>query len=232
MSAVSHNGGRWESVGLILLLALWLIPVIVSAGDAYPNLVPNFDFKDGLEKWQSQFPFPNESKYNDNHEFVKAVSYPKRAGKVVELALNAKTAASEGVKVSSAMIPIEKGKYYEFGADVFSEGPTSKIFLEGYKVDPEQQAEGDNQYKGYVRCFRAVIHVKDAGGRWATQRMIMDAPLRYQPTHVMIKLYGYYPAGKLYYSNVYLRLTDDVPKKKAGERISPSSPKKDPPTPQ
>lgn len=178
------------------------------------NLVPNGDFAKGLEGWQVQFLEPNETKYAHNHEWVSVVDAPKASGKAIKFEFGAGPASSEGVKAITGLIPIDPAGSYEFGADLLSTGSTMKIFLEGYKVSPEHQDQGSDQFAGYVRCYRKVIHVKSGVGAWATERQVADIGTlkpRYQPTFVVIKLYAYWPAGTVHYRNVFLRQLQTAP---------------------
>lgn len=178
----------------------------------WKNLIANADFSDGLKHWKVEFPEPNETKYSRNHEHIKIVPAPNRGGNAIKFTLSGGVAASEGVKAVTEMMPIEQGTAYEFGADVFSEGPAPIIFVEGYQEDPEREDVGDNQYKGFVRVYRATIHVKNAGGKWASQlRAIKPPPTkRHQPTHILIKLYAYWPKGQIHFANAFLRRTDEA----------------------
>jgi hypothetical protein len=188
---------------------------VVQGGD--DNLLPDPSLKEGLKHWKTTFPEPNETKYARNHEWVTTESAPKASGKAITFTLNGKVAASEGVKASSPLIPVDAEKAYEFGADVLSSGCAVKIFIEGYKEDPEYTEAGNDRYPGFRRCYRCVIHYKGKPGQW--QQAIQTFPIakkgkrlalrkRHQPTHVLIKLYAYHPAGTVHFRNVFLRVSD------------------------
>ncbi len=198
----------------LLVLGLGLICLPLRAGD---NLVANPAFKKRLKEWKVEFPEPNETKYANNHNWIKVVKAPGKAGKkAIEFALSGSVAASEGVKAVTPLLEIEEGANYEFGAELKSMAPACKIFLEGYKKDPEYTENGNDRYAGFVRVYRATIHVKVPRGKWGVASRVLKPPKRYQPTHVLIKLYAYWPAGKVYYTNVFLRKTKKEPKKKYG----------------
>jgi hypothetical protein len=175
------------------------------AGPGDANLVRNADFSRGLEHWQVTFLEPNEKKYHRNHEWVEVVSNPDGPGKCLQFSIPPAVAASEGVKAVTPLMPIETGVQYEFGADVWTSGTALIIFIEGYREDPEQQTAGDNFYPGYRRIYRKTIQFKGGPGKWQTARAVAAPPKRYQPTHVLIKLYAYYPAGTVRFRNVVLR---------------------------
>ena len=215
-SGIRARGGR---LAAMLFVAVWCTARAAAPGE---NLVPNPDFKGGtLEQWKATFPEPNETKYARNHQWIAVVDAPKATGKAACFTLNGAVAASEGVKLLTVMMPVEKGKTYEFGADVYSEGPSPIIFIEGYQKDETQTDDGNDHFKGYARVYRATIFVKNAGGKWATQTRTITPPEkeRYQPTFMLIKLYGYYPEGKVYFKNVFLRASA-VQGKPAGTKIS------------
>ncbi len=181
------------------------------------NHVPNPEFKQKLQHWQTQFPEKNETKYNGNHRLVSVVDAPAgRAGKAIELNSIPKVAGSQGVKAVTPLIRIREDQAYEFGADVLSLAPAVKIFIEGYKEEAERTEAGNDRYPGFVRCYRAAIHVKVPKRKWGAASRIIKPPKRYQPTHVLIKLYCYWPTGKVYFTNVFLRPTDQEPTKTYG----------------
>ncbi len=190
------------------------VAVVTASADFRGNLVPNPRFAEGLKHWKIRFPAPNETKYGKNHELVKVVDAPlEKGGKAVELDSIPKVAGSQGVKAVSPLIAIAKGKNYEFGVDLYSTAPASKIILEGYDVAPDRKETGDNQYPGFVRKYRAVIHVKIEKGKWGTASRIIKPPKGREPSHVLVKLYCYWPTGKVYCTNVFLRQTDKEPTK-------------------
>lgn len=171
------------------------------------NLVPNPDFRRGLENWKVRFEEPNETKYARNHEWIEVVADPHDGGRCIQFALTPAVAASEGVKAVTPLIEIETGVDYEFGADVMTLGPAVKIMLEGYYVDPEQTAAGGDNYPGFRRIYRKVIHARGATDSWKPFYQDISPPARYQPTHVVVKLYAYHPAGQVMFRNVRLSRT-------------------------
>ncbi len=183
---------------------------IATAVAGAQNLVPNPDFKNGLETWKVRFEEPNETKYAKNHQWIEIISDPKGSGRCMQFSLNPAVAASEGVKAVTPLIEIEKGVEYEFGAEAMSLGPTVKMMLEGYYVDPDQKAAGGDNYPGYRRIYRKVIHARGAADSWKPFYQTISPPKRYQPTHVVIKLYAYHPAGKAMFRNVRLEQTTGV----------------------
>ena len=79
---------------------------------------------------------------------------------------------------------------------------------------------GADQYPGYKRCYRSVIHVRSGAGDWATESQVAEVPddERYRPTHVLIKIYAYYPAGEAFYDNVFLRPVKEAAAPHGGQR--------------
>lgn len=199
---------------LLLQLGLLLLCTAVGSRAESENLLVNGKFSDGLKQWKVTFPEANETKYGRNHQWTEVVAAPVGGGKCLQFTLNNAVASSEGVKACSELIKIEPGATYEFGADVMSAGPSPIIFIEGYKEDPERQETGDNQYPGFVRTYRATIQVKDAGGKnWKPQRREITpkgSTKGNQPTHLLVKLYAYYPEGKIWFRNVFLRKVKDA----------------------
>ena len=187
---------------IILPLIIMAMPLSVEAGG---NLVKNGNFTKKLEHWKVEFPETNESKYNDNHRYVKLVAAPRSRGKCVEFTLTAPVAASQGVKAITDFIPICQGVTYEYGAEIFRDGPQVKIFIEGYEKDPEQTEAGNDCYLGFSRVYRAPIHVKTNNRAWHTVSRRFEPPKQFRPSHVIIKLYAYHPAGKVYFRDVFLR---------------------------
>lgn len=186
-----------------LLLAL---AVPLRAGEQ--NLLPNGDFGKGLARWKVTFPEANETKYSRNHDWITVVDSPGGGGKAVRFVLSEGVAASEGVKAVTEMVEIDPAGAYEFGADVFTRGPTLKMFIEGYVKEPKQQVAGNDMYPGFVRVYRASIHVRTGPEAWSTQRRVFDlskAPKANRPTHVLVKIYAYWPKGEAFYRNVFLR---------------------------
>jgi hypothetical protein len=192
-----------------LLLGL-LIATLAAARAGDPNRVPNPTFADGLKHWIVTFPEPNETKYSRNHQWVSLVPDPAGGtAKVLLFDFPGAVAASEGVKAVTELIKLDgqPGQEFVFGADVFSAGPTQMLFLEGYQVDAAQTEQGNDHYRGYARSYRATLFIREPPGKWATvtRRFKLPKEARYFPTHVLIKLYAYHPAGKAYFRNVYLR---------------------------
>jgi len=190
-----------------LLAACWLgLVVRLAAGE---NLVANPDFAAGLEPWNAVFAEPNETKYARNHEWVEVVPAPAGEGKAVRFTLNGAVAASEGVKLCTPLIPLKAkgGQAFEFGADIFTDAPSLIIFFEGYQVDATQQDKGNDHFAGYARSYRATLFVKEPPGKWATVRRTLTLPTkeRYLPSHALLKLYAFHPAGTAYFRNVILR---------------------------
>lgn len=170
------------------------------------NLVPNGDFADGLKGWKVHFPEANEQNYARNHEWLQVTD-----GELL-VTMPAKVAALAGVKAVSELIPVSGGPEteLEFGAELFSEAPSVIIFIEAYQEDPERTEVGDNQYPGYVRSYRATIHVKAKKGEWATVRRTIK-PFkreRYAPSHVLIKLFTYQSAGSVRFRRAFIHLND------------------------
>ncbi len=194
---------------LQIVIGLWILASAATGGE---NLLQNGNFSDGLKGWKTTFPEANETKYALNHKNVQLVDAPNdKGGKAVEFNSTGRTAASEGVKVVSRLIRIDSMKSYIFGVDVLRLGPGCKVFLEGYVENPEQTVNGNDQYSGFVRCYRASIHVKAKKGKWARKTRTINlakVPKRSRPTHVLLKLYCYYPPGKVYYTNAFLRETE------------------------
>ena len=187
--------------------ALWGMALAATAfADGSGNRLGNGDFSRGLAEWTVRFPEPNETKYARNHLWVDTVENPLGEGVVARFSLNRSVAASEGVKASTPLLPVEPGVAYEFGADILSEEPTAKVILEGYVEDAERTARGADQIPGFRRIYRAVIHPKGVSGSvWTSHRRRIAPPSRHQPTHVLVKLYAYWPEGKIFYDNVFLR---------------------------
>jgi hypothetical protein len=186
----------------ILLLLLFSLPL-----NAQTNLIANsgFDQKDNpLAHWIVTFKEKNETKYHRNHKWVSIVTDSDK-GACLQFAFPEDVAASEGVKALTQMIPVKPDSAYTFGAELKSAGPSVIVFLEGYKVDPEQKQNGHDFFAGYSRIYRATIHVKSPKGLWSREARTIKPPKRFQPTHMMIKLYAFHPKGKVLFKNVFLR---------------------------
>ena len=191
-----------KPLSLSILCIICGFAVGVRGGD---NLVLNPNFEHGLAHWKTEFPEPNETKYGENHKLVSAVDNPDGDGKVVLLDVTPKAAPSQGVKAVTRLMRIEKDESYRFGAEVYTTGSAVKIFLEGYREDPEQSTAGHDKYPGLRRVFRKTIHVRPKANEWSEwYQVAAPPPARYQPTIVLVKLYGYHPAGKVYFRNVVL----------------------------
>lgn len=195
---------------LVLLLVGAVAPL--HAGD---NLVRNPSFADGLKHWMTAW---EGSGYygEENGKRISLVADPthEKAGKVMLFDIPPNVAANEGVAAATLIFEVQPYAVYEFGADVYSTGTAPVIFLEGYRANPEQTHQNYEEQRGYERFYRASIHVKNGRGSWATQKRridLSDKAARYQPTHVQIKLYAYYPAGKVYWTNVYMRMVEPPP---------------------
>jgi len=200
------------AVVVLLAAAAW-------AGEA-ANLVANPGFEKGDQGWKTRFPEPTETKYARNHEWVGVVARPDGGGRCLRFGLNGAVAASEGVKAVTPMLPIAAGQTYEFGADVLTRGPTLKIFLEGYRAEAGRTDSGADQYPGYRRCYRSVIHVRNGVGAWATASQVAKIPdaERYRPTHVLLKLYAYWPEGEAFYDNAFVRPVGEAADGHGGQR--------------
>ena len=186
----------------------------VQKGDG--NLVRNGDFARGLEGWTATFPEANETKYAKNHACVSAADAPNAAAgaKAVKFTLTKSVAESQGVKAVTPLMEVDPVASYEFGAELLTLGPSAIIFVEGYRRDPSQTAAGNDQYPGFVRCYRATIQPKCGRGAWSPQaRTIELGKLRekYRPTHLLVKLYAFNPAGDIFFRNVFLRKVEDKP---------------------
>jgi hypothetical protein len=181
----------------LFALVIALLVIVTQAGE--PNLVKNGDFKHGSEHWKVHFGEPTETKYSQNHRWVEV----ERGA--IKFTLVPTVAASEGVKAATPLIPVEAGAGYEFGCRLRSQGPKPKIILEGYRADPSRTAAGADQYPGYKRVYRAVIHPKNVSAQWSEHSRVFNPPERYQPTHVLIKLYAYLGSGDIFFTDVFLR---------------------------
>jgi len=188
------------------LLISHLLVGLASAMPLYGNnLIGNGDFSQELATWKISFPEESETVYERNHEWVDVVSNPEGEGSVLQFLLSRSTAASEGVKAVSPLIEIEAGTEYEFGADILSRGPSAKIILEGYVEDTARTARGADQIPGYRRIYRALIHPKEVSGKeWTSHSRVISPPARYQPTHLLLKVFAYWPEGEIYFNNVFL----------------------------
>ncbi len=177
------------------------------------NLVANPDFSDGFKGWIVHFPEENEQNYSRNHEWIEIAPGPEGKDKAIHFTLSAAVAASEGVKAVTPLMKIEDlpGKAYEFGAEVYSDNPSLILFIEGYQRDPEQQEKGNDHYPGFARSYRATIHVKIPRNQWGQAKRVITLPTqdRYRPSHMLIKLYAFHPAGNAWFRNVYLRPVDN-----------------------
>jgi hypothetical protein len=187
------------------------------------NLVPNPDFKKGakgLEFWQTEYLEGNETKYSANHLAAEVVPAPDLPGKkAILFTVDVAAAASQGIKAQSALIRIVPDRVYEFGANVKSSGCACKVFLEGYVEDPEQKKSGSDQIPGFSRLYRSVLHVAAPPGQWGVADRVIDftqVKERYRPTHLLVKLYAYWPAGQVYYTDVFLQASDKTVTKKYG----------------
>jgi hypothetical protein len=205
------------AMGLLLTVCLaW-----PAAGLAGENLVPQPTFKDGLPGWITSR--PNTQYYGeDNAKRISLASDPKNSGRGTVLLFTMPQGVGdvEGVTISSVMFPVKPYAKYEFGVDVYSSGPAPIVFIEAYKKDEERDEEGPDLYPGYVRVYRATIHVKNAQGNWAPQSRKIDLSTkakRYQPDFFIIKLYAYLGAGKIYWANPYVRMTAPPPENEAAE---------------
>jgi len=190
-------------ISALLVAALFGLPAF-----AGPNLVKNGEFTKQLEHWKVDFPQPNETKYLENPKWVAVVDNPQGSGTALKFTLNGNVAASQGVKACTEMMEVNPDANYEFGAELFTKGPTLKVFLEGYIKDEAQQVVGNDFYPGFSRVYRCVIHVRSGQGGWATEKLaarLAKLEKRYKPTHVVIKLYAYWPEGEVYWRNVFLR---------------------------
>lgn len=185
------------------------ICLLCGAGLAWAgeNLVPDPDFRHGLEHWKVRFPEPNETKYANNHQWVSVAAAPG-GGKALKMVSKGSVAASEGVKAVTPMIEIDPEGSYEFGAETWSSGTAVKIFIEGYQKDPERTEAGADAYPGYVRVYRKTMHVKTPPKKWGKSLQELhfaQRHKRYRPDALLIKLYCYWPAGEVYFRDVTLR---------------------------
>ena len=201
--------------------ALALAGMLPAAGDgAAPkdggNLVANGDFSKGMEAWNATFPEANETKYAKNHECVAVADAPGAAAgaKAVKLTLTKAVAESQGVKAVTPLMEVDPAASYEFGAELLTRGPSAIIFVEGYRRDPSQTAAGNDQYPGFVRCYRATIQPKCGRGAWSAQARTIELGKlkeKYRPTHLLVKLYAFNPAGEIFFRNVFLRRAQGKP---------------------
>ncbi len=187
---------------LALALACILLPTAVAET---ANLVRNGEFKENLKHWKIKFTEPNETKYSKNHESVNLVADVAGAKNALQFRLTPAVAASQGVKAVTELIPVAAGQTYEFGCSIRSLGPSVKIILEGYKEAPERKTAGADQYPGFKRIYRAVIHPRNLSQNWSEHKRTFTPPPRYQPTHVLIKLYAYLGQGNVFFKEVFLR---------------------------
>lgn len=191
------------------------------------NLVCNGDFSKGLEAWHTTFPEANETKYAKNHECVAVAAAPGAAAnaKAVRFTLTQAVADSQGVKAVTPLMEVDPAASYEFGAELLTRGPAAIIFIEGYRRDPSQTVAGNDQYPGFVRCYRATIFPKCGPGVWSPQARTVELGRlqgKYRPTHLLIKLYAFHPAGEIFFRNVFLRKVE----KKADASVPAALPMK------
>ena len=199
---------KWMLAAAVCLLAPLLMgPVEQKAGG---NLVKNGDFAKGLEAWTTTFPGTNETKYAKNHEAVSVADAPgaPAGAKALKFSLSKSVAESQGVKVVTPLLAVGAVPSCEFGAEVMVRGPSVILFAEGYRADPSQKESGNDQYPGYVRCWRATIFPKCGPGVWSPQARTVNLaklPERNRPTHILVKLYAYGAAGEVFFRHIFLR---------------------------
>ena len=203
--------------------ALGVKVVVPKAIEVGANLVSNPNFRKGakgLEFWQIEFLEGNETKYSANHLAVDVVQAPELPGKkAIHFTVDVAAAASQGIKASSTLIKVTPDRVYEFGANVKSSGCACKVFLEGYVEDPEQKKTGSDLIPGFTRVYRSVLHVSVPAGAWGVADRVIDFTQikeRYRPTHLLVKLYAYWPAGQVHYTDVFLQASDKTVTKKYG----------------
>jgi len=203
---------------LTVLFAITSLYGVMASEPSSKNLVSNPHFDQNLEGWQASFPEANETKYARNSEWITITTVGDDKSKIsdddpadpqdkiVTFTLSKQVAASEGVKLVSDLMPVDPTYSYRFGADVQTHGPKPIIFLEGYQVDSERKESGSDQIPGYVRVWRATIHVKEGKGLWQRATRVINFPKqeRFRPAFIRIKLYAYHPAGEVSFDNVFL----------------------------
>ncbi len=199
---------KWMLAAAVCLLAPLLMgPVEQKAGG---NLVKNGDFATGLEAWTAVFPGANETKYAKNQAAVSVADVPgaTAGAKALKFSLSRAVAESQGVKAVTPLMAVGAVPACEFGAEVMVRGPSVILFAEGYRADPSQKESGNDQYPGYVRCWRATLFPKCGPGVWSPQARTVNLaklPERNRPTHILLKLYAYGAAGEAIFRNVFLR---------------------------
>lgn len=152
----------------------WLLLACAVRADVGDNLIPNPDFAKGLQHWKASFPEANETKYAGNEKLVAVINDPTGGtGKVLQFVVPPAVGQDQGVKCSSQLVKVNPHGCYEFGADIYTtNGCTVYIFMEGYQEDPSRtdplKDQGDNQYLGYVRVYRADIQGKVSDQKWST----------------------------------------------------------------
>lgn len=198
-------------MGLFTAIFALFHVVSTAAQDVNDNLLKNGDFTQSLSHWKIRFDAPTETKYGRNHEWITVERQVQGAPAAIRFTLTPAVAASEGVKASTPLIPLKPETAYEFGCRIRSQGPSAKVILEGYQRDPERTDDGADQIPGFKRIYRAVIHPKDISGEWSRHRRVIHPPTRYQPTHVLIKLYAYLGTGEIHFTDVYLEQAPETP---------------------
>jgi len=151
--------------------------------------------------------------YQENHKHVKLG--PGRRGKGVRLTLPKHVGEMQGVRVLSRLITAERGAGYEISFDALSKGPHLRVFVEGFRLVPqdrrakewlEQQPAEMNPMQIPVRLkrvYRKQINV-GAPRQWERVEARFTAPRRYVFDYLMVNLYAYMP-GEAAYDNVRLR---------------------------
>ena len=160
-----------------------------------PELCANADFSKGKE-------LPED--WTVVRDDVKdQVAWERRPGgtetdRCLAYHINEATAATSGIAVLGAEIPIEEGAYYRVGVDILSKKPKVILFIKGYgRVGGELREIYNHQARYYP----------EKPGEW--ERRLTEA---FRPRHPWLKverlrvmLYAYHPAGDVFFDNVSVR---------------------------
>ena len=174
-------------------------PEEVERWEKGPNLVLNGDIerrgRAGPKYWE---------KLKSGITWAKT---PQGEGRCVRFEMDEAIAGGPGMLYYSNFFEVDEGSKYQFQYRWRSEGPTPKIFIKCYDEIPEYDEKKRIRFLQKRECYRSQQQPKGPKNTWNTHTEdFTPKHTKYTPKWGRVMLYGYWPAGVIYFDDVIVKL--------------------------
>ena len=146
--------------------------------------------------------------YNKNEDCVSLDE--AKSGKALHYVLPKAVGENQGVRVVSDLYRVKRNWPYEITAQMKGDGSVIRIFVECYRIVPEDKKpsmkDKATKCSGDIpqieKTYRA--HINCGGGGWKTESKTFLPPPKYAFDYLQVKLYAYMP-GEAWFDNIVVR---------------------------